>query len=66
MWDRRGAGELTGRRNAYLTTATYKERVTSYRTCMERGRLVRLRLLVGTSFTEESDDLGVVAGDSLG
>ena len=66
MWGRRGAGELTGRRNAYLTTATYKERVTSYRTCMERGRLVRLKLLVGTCFTEEGGYLGVVAGDSLG
>ena len=63
MWGRRGAGELTGSRNAYLTTATYKERVTSYRTCMERGRLVRLKLLVGTGFTEEGGDLGVVVGE---
>jgi hypothetical protein len=39
VWGRRGAGEPTGRRNAYLTTATYKERVTSYRICMERGQV---------------------------
>ena len=66
MWGRRGAGELTGRRNAYLTTANYKERVTSYRTCMERGRLVRLKLLVGTGFTEEGGYFRVISRESLG
>jgi hypothetical protein len=32
----------------------------------ERGRLVRLKLLVGTGFTEEGGDLGVIAGEGLG
>jgi hypothetical protein len=56
------SGSRRGRK--WLSFSIYNRGGTSERTCMERGRLVILRLrlrLVGTSFTEEGGYLCVIA-----